>query len=69
MMEQYCNTEQCPIQTVNRIWQGVSYYCQFSPKTSKFESGHRVVKIVLKTNIMYIYGIKSDKMHSFHLKH
>ena len=38
------------------------------PKTSKFQSGHRVVKKFLNY-IVYIYDIQSDKMHRNHPKH
>ena len=55
--------------------------CKFTPitirqgfssdqKNSKFQSGHRVVKMVLNTwYYVYIYGIQSDRMHSFQSKH
>ena len=39
------------------------------PKTSKFQSGHRVVRRVQTPDNIYIYDKQSDIMHKNHPKH
>ena len=39
------------------------YKIEFTvPKTSKFQSGPRVIKMVLNTRVIYIYGLQCDFM-------